>query len=302
MILRNILLYLASKKNLANKIMRLKIFKNMANRFIAGETREDAIRITKKLNAENIAVTFDHLGENTFTKEQSESAAEEYIILLEEINKNNINANISIKLTQMGLDIDSKICYQNVEKILKKAAELNNFIRIDMESSNYTDLTLEVFKNLRKRYENVGIVIQAYLYRSAKDIDEILQLRGSIRLCKGAYNEPSTIAFKRKKDTDKNYLLLMKKLLFDSQYHAIATHDEKIIRAAIEYVREFNLPKEKFEFQMLYGIRTNRQLELTKEGYRMRIYLPYGTEWYPYFMRRLGERPANLFFFIKHLL
>lgn len=302
MILRNILLYLASKKNLANKIMRLKIFKNMANRFIAGETREDAIRITKKLNAENIAVTFDHLGENTFTKEQSESAAEEYIILLEEINKNNINANISIKLTQMGLDIDSKICYQNVEKILKKAAELSNFVRIDMESSNYTDLTLEVFKNLRKRYENVGIVIQAYLYRSAKDIDEILQLNGSIRLCKGAYNEPSTIAFKRKKDTDKNYLLLMKKLLFDSQYHAIATHDEKIIRAAIEYVREFDLPKEKFEFQMLYGIRTNRQLELTKEGYRMRVYLPYGTEWYPYFMRRLGERPANLFFFIKHLV
>jgi len=274
----------------------------MAERFIAGETREDAIRITKRLNANNIAVTFDHLGENTFTKEQSEAAAAEYVILLEEINKNNINANISIKLTQMGLDIDSKICYQNVEQILKKAAELNNFVRIDMESSNYTDLTLEIFKNLRKKYENVGIVIQAYLYRSAKDIDEILQIKGSIRLCKGAYNEPSTIAFKRKRDTNKNYLLLMKKLLSDSQYHAIATHDEKIIRATIEYIKEFNLPKDKFEFQMLYGIRTKRQLELTKEGYKMRVYLPYGTEWYPYFMRRLGERPANLFFFIKHLV
>lgn len=301
MILRSVLLYMSGKKKFAEKVIRIGMFNRMAFRFVAGEEINKAIEVAKEFNKDSITVTFDHLGENVSSKEQAIEAANEYLMILDEINKDNCIANVSLKLTQMGMDIGHSFCLDNVERIVKKAKELNNFVRIDMESSNYTDLTMDIFKNLHSKYDNVGIVIQAYLYRSSKDIDDILKIKGRIRLCKGAYMEPSTIAFKKKKDTDANFIELMRKLLMDSEYHAIATHDEKMIQATIDFVKKKGIPKNKFEFQMLYGIRRDKQLHLAQEGYNVRIYVPYGKEWYPYFMRRLGERPANLFFILKYL-
>jgi proline dehydrogenase len=292
---------MSRQKKFAERITRIGVFKRMAYRFVAGEGIDQAIEVANVLNKNNIKVTFDHLGENVSNEEQAKQAADEYIVILEEIKKNNCSANVSLKLTQMGMDIGHSFCLNNVERIVKKAKELNNFVRIDMESSNYTDLTLDIFKQLKQRYDNVGIVIQAYLFRSSKDIDEIIKIKGRVRLCKGAYMEPSTIAFKKKRDTDANFIELMKKLLMDSEYHAIATHDEKMIQATINFAKEKGIPKDKFEFQMLYGIRRERQLELANDGYNVRIYVPYGKEWYPYFMRRLGERPANLFFILRYL-
>jgi len=292
---------MSRQKKFAERITRIGVFKRMAYRFVAGEGIDQAIEVANVLNKNNIKVTFDHLGENVSNEEQAKQAADEYIVILEEIKKNNCAANVSLKLTQMGMDIGHSFCLNNVERIVKKAKELNNFVRIDMESSNYTDLTLDIFKQLKQRYDNVGIVIQAYLFRSSKDIDEIIKIKGRVRLCKGAYMEPSTIAFKKKRDTDANFIELMKKLLMDSEYHAIATHDEKMIQATINFAKEKGIPKDKFEFQMLYGIRRERQLELANDGYNVRIYVPYGKEWYPYFMRRLGERPANLFFILRYL-
>jgi len=292
---------MSRQKKFAERITRIGVFKRMAYRFVAGEGIDQAIEVANVLNKNNIKVTFDHLGENVSNEEQAKQAADEYIVILEEIKKNNCAANVSLKLTQMGMDIGHSFCLNNVERIVKKAKELNNFVRIDMESSNYTDLTLDIFKQLKQRYDNVGIVIQAYLFRSSKDIDEIIKIKGRVRLCKGAYMEPSTIAFKKKRGTDANFIELMKKLLMDSEYHAIATHDEKMIQATINFAKEKGIPKDKFEFQMLYGIRRERQLELANDGYNVRIYVPYGKEWYPYFMRRLGERPANLFFILRYL-
>lgn len=301
MILRRILLYMSAKKKWAEKIIRIGVFHRMAFRFVAGEEINQALEVAKEFNQNSITVTFDHLGENVSSKEQAIEAANEYLMILDRINKSNSIANVSLKLTQMGMDVGHSFCLENVERIVKKAKELNNFVRIDMESSSYTDLTLDIFKNLRSKYDNIGIVIQAYLYRSSKDIDDILKIKGRIRLCKGAYMEPSTIAFKKKRDTDANFIELMKKLLRDSEYHAIATHDEKMIQATIDFAKKKGIPKDKFEFQMLYGIRRERQLQLVREGYNVKIYIPYGKEWYPYFMRRLGERPANLIFVLKYL-
>jgi len=301
MLTKRILLYLSKQKKFADKVTKLSVFNKMARRFVAGEDVPEAIETIKKLNTSTITATLDHLGENVVTKEQAIASADEYLVILDEINKNSVQANASLKLTQMGMDVDPKLCYENVERIIKKAKGYNNFVRIDMESSNYTDLTLDIFQRLRAHYDNVGIVIQAYLYRSSKDIDDILTMKGRVRLCKGAYMEPSSVAFKKKQDTDDNFILLMKKLLSDTQYHAIATHDEKMIKATIDFAKEKAIPNDNYEFQMLYGIRRERQFELAKAGYKVRIYVPYGKEWYPYNMRRLAERPANLFFALRYM-
>ena len=301
MLSRRILLYLSKQKKFAEKVTKLSVFNKMALRFVPGETIPAAIETIKKLNGQKITATLDHLGENVVTKEQAIASADEYLDILDEIKKNSVDANASLKLTQMGLDVDPKLCYENVEKIIKRAKEYNNFVRIDMEASNYTDLTLDIFQRLRAQYDNVGIVVQAYLFRTEKDVDDIIRLKGQVRLCKGAYMEPSSVAFKKKKDTDANYVLLMKKLLTDTQYHAIATHDEKMIKATIDFAKEKGIANDKYEFQMLYGIRRERQFELAKAGYRVRIYVPYGKEWYPYNMRRLAERPANLLFVMKYM-
>jgi proline dehydrogenase len=207
-----------------------------------------------------------------------------------------------VKLTQLGLDIGEEICYENARAIVEAAGKYQNFVRIDMEDSTKTDGTLEVFKRLRREFDNVGIVIQSYLYRSEKDIEDLLKMSARIRLCKGAYKEPESVAFQEKSDVDANYVKLMKMLLTSGIYHGIATHDEKMIAATKEFASENGITPDRYEFQMLYGIRRDLQEKLIGEGYRMRVYVPYGRYWYPYFMRRLAERPANVWFVLKNMM
>jgi proline dehydrogenase len=226
----------------------------------------------------------------------------EYLRVLDRIENTGADSNISVKLTQLGLDIDKDYCLQNARRIVEAAKRYGNFVRIDMEDSSKTDATLDIFKRLYGEYGNVGIVLQAYLYRTEKDVDDALAMGARVRLCKGAYREPAEVAFPEKGEVDANYVRLMKKLLKSGVYHGIATHDEKMIAATREFAAGEGVSKDAFEFQMLYGIRRDLQLKLAREGYRMRIYVPYGEHWYPYFMRRLAERPANVWFVLKNLM
>ncbi len=272
-----------------------------AKRFVAGKTAEEGMKAVKILNSKNIMATLDILGENVTDKKMAEKATMEYISLLEKIHEEKINSSISLKLTQLGIDIDYDFCKENLEKIVKKAIIYGNFVRIDMEGSKYTERTISMFKELVKKYGNsVGAVIQAYLFRSEKDVNELIKLNARVRLCKGAYKEPPTIAYKKKSDVDKNYIKLMEKLLLHGNYPAIATHDEKIINHAKEFARNNKIGKEKFEFQMLYGIRPKLQEKLANE-YNVRVYVPFGKNWFPYYMRRLRERKENVFFLLKNL-
>jgi proline dehydrogenase len=298
--MRAILLWFSRQKWLKNFFMKFFISRAVVRRFVCGEELEDAIQAVKNLNQKGLLATIDHLGEEVTNWKEAEEAAQFYHRILEGIDKNKVNSNASLKLTQMGLKIDFQKCQDSVEKIVQKAKSFGNFIRIDMEGSDVTQKTLELFYNLRKKYDNVGIVIQAYLYRSEKDVEDILNLKARIRLCKGAYKEPASIAFPKKKDVDANFAKLTKILLKSGVYHGIATHDEKLIDFTKKFAQEENIPKESFEFQLLYGIRSDLQESLVKEGYNVRVYVPYGKEWYPYFMRRLAERPANLFFLLKN--
>lgn len=298
-------IFLSKRKWLKDLIERFPPSKKLVDRFISGETLEDAINVIKKLNFEKIMATIDHLGENTENKEDAIEAASIYIEILEKIKEENLNSHVSIKLTQMGLDIDTDFCYENVKRIVKRANELNNSVTIDMESSNYTERTINIYKKLREEFpENVGIVLQAYLYRSENDLKNLFKdYFLKVRLCKGAYKEPKSIAFPKKKDVDENFKKLIR-ICFENiekVYPEIATHDEKIIKWTIDYLKENKIDKNKFEFQMLYGIRYELQRKLANEGYKVRVYVPYGKEWYPYFMRRLGERPANCLFILKNL-
>lgn len=299
--LRSILIGLSHSEALRNFSMKNSLAKRTARRFVAGETLEEAIEATKVLNSSGIEVTMDFLGENTKTKEEAIACSEEVLKILKRMEKEKIPGNASVKLTQLGLDLGVDFCEEILIKILEEAKKRNSFLRIDMEGSPYTEITLNLFYKLLEKYNNVGIVIQAYLYRSMEDVKKIIEKGGRIRLCKGAYKEPKSIAFQKKSQVDENFIKLMKILLDSGIYHGIATHDEKMINATIDYAREKNIPKDAFEFQMLYGIRRDLQTKLVREGWKMRVYLPYGTHWYPYFMRRLAERPANLFFILKNL-
>jgi len=298
--MRTFLLWLSKQKWLKNFFMKFFISRAVVKRFVCGEELEDAIGAVKNLNEKGLIATIDHLGEEVTNWDEALKAAQFYHEILEAIDKNKVNSNASLKLTQMGLKVDFQKCQFSVEKIIQKAQSFGNFIRIDMEGSDVTQKTLELFYNLRKKYDNVGIVIQTYLYRSEKDVEDILNLKGRIRLCKGAYKEPSSVAFPKKKDVDDNFIKLTKMLLKSGVYHGIATHDEKLIDSTKKFAQEENIPKESFEFQFLYGIRSDLQENLAKDGYNVRVYVPYGREWYPYFMRRLAERPANLFFLLKN--
>ncbi len=274
-----------------------------ARRFIAGETLEEALQVVRDLNQRGFLATLDALGENVTQEVEARQAAMRYIQVLEKIDEVKADSNISLKLTQMGLDIDWKLCWDNLTAILDKARAYQNFVRIDMESSAYTQRTLDMYRLLREKgYTNVGVVIQAYLYRSEKDVKDLIALKARVRLCKGAYSEPGHIAFQDKRDVDKNYVHLMKMLLTEGNYPAIATHDEAIIQIAKEFTKANRISPERFEFQMLYGIRRDLQEKLVKEGYNLRIYIPFGKEWFPYFMRRLGERPANVQFLVTNIL
>lgn len=277
-------------------------------RFVAGETLDDALEVIHQSNNRGIRVTLDHLGENVTSAEEARRAADDYVLALQAIGAEGLAANVSLKLTQMGLDVDPDLCRANMERILAVATENNNSARIDMESSEYTQRTLDLYAALREAgFDNVGLVIQSYLYRSEGDIARLINLGASVRLCKGAYDERPTVAYPRKRDVDAHYVVLMKTLLSPRAREqgvqtAIATHDEAIIWSTREYLVEQGLPKEAVEFQMLYGVRPALQQRLADAGYPVRVYVPYGTEWYPYLMRRLGERPANVIFLAKNFL
>jgi proline dehydrogenase len=276
--------------------------RRLSARFVAGDNLPDALETCRRINGEGIAVTLDHLGENVTSLEEAAASRDAYLLALTEIAKLKIDGNVSLKLTQFGMDLSLEECTANVEALVRQAAALGTFVRVDMEASEYTERTLDLVTNLHGRHKATGTVIQAYLHRSRKDV-EMLCARGiRVRLCKGAYLEPPAVAFQSKADVDRNFVELTNLLLETGVYPAIATHDEKIVEQTKRFVEARKISRDSFEFQMLYGIRRDIQKRLVKEGYRLRLYVPYGQAWYPYFMRRLAERPANVFFLLRNLL
>jgi len=278
------------------------VARHLAARFVAGDTWADGLEAGRRINREGIAVTFDRLGESVTSLAEAETSRDEYMRVLAEISDHHLDANVSIKLTQFGMDISEQACRANVEQLVRRARDLNSFVRIDMESSEYTERTLRLVSDMHAQYKTVGSVIQAYLRRSEKDIEMLCRQGIRARLCKGAYLEPAEVAFQEKSEVDRNFVHLMRILLAAGTYPAIATHDEKIIQEAKDFVNARNLSRDGFEFQMLYGIRRDLQRRLVAEGYRLRLYVPFGKAWYPYFMRRLAERPANVLFLARNLL
>jgi len=300
--MRALLLFLAKQEHFKNHAMKLGFFQKAAARFVAGESLEDAIRAVRLANAQNITGTLDLLGENTLTRDDAVNTCREIAGIFDTIRSEKVNCNVSVKLTQLGLAADEDLARRNLLAIAGRARETGNFVRVDMEDSSYTQRTLDMVVDVHEKLGNVGAVIQAYLYRSEQDIARLLRHGIRIRLVKGAYLEPESVAYRKKKDTDANFLKLMKILLASKLYHAIATHDESIIAATKDFARLQGIPKDRFEFQMLYGIRRELQLRLAREGYNVRIYIPFGRRWYSYFMRRLAERPANVVFLARNLL
>ena len=316
--LRSFLIYL-SKAAWAQKLVTTWSFaRRAASRFVAGERIDDAIRVVRELNAKGINATLDHLGEHTSTMEEAANATEDILQVLDEIDKARVRANVSIKLTQIGMGLDESICQQNLFRILERARKHNNFVRIDIEDTPYTDITISIYNSMLERgftTETMGMAVQAYLYRAEADVRALLEKDTRFRLVKGAYKEPPDKAYPKKEDVDANYDLLTK-ILIDCNLKldnnrlradgrvppipAIATHDEKRIAFAKQYAQKVALPKDAIEFQMLYGIRRDLQEQLVREGYPVRVYVPFGTHWYPYIMRRLAERPANIWFFVSN--
>lgn len=275
--------------------------KKVTRRFVAGETLDDEIAVCEHLQRENIWATLDHLGENVTSLEEAAQSCDAYLEALARIAAHKLPATVSIKLTQFGLDLSEDACIENVRRLAARAKETGSGVEIDMESTAYTDRTIGVASKIAAEFGCVRSVIQAYLFRSAADIDRLNRERIPVRLCKGAYDEPPSAAFAEKRDVDRNYLALMKTLLDKGTYPAIASHDETVLGEAFRYARERQIAPGKFEFQMLYGIRRDLQKRIIDLGYRLRLYVPYGTAWYPYFMRRLAERPANVIFLAKNL-
>jgi proline dehydrogenase len=273
----------------------------MSRRFVAGETLDDAVYAARKCNDLGMMTSLDYLGENVSTTTDAQRARDAYLEIFDRIAVEKLDANVSCKLTQMGLDLSPEFCEGLVLSVVERAASYGNFLRVDMEGSTYTQRTVELVKRIRSRNAAIGTVIQSYLYRSEKDIQDLLGYRCRIRLCKGAYKEGVDVAFERKQDVDGNYVRLMQQLLPSGVYHGIATHDPKMIGETIRWAAEKRVSKDDFEFQMLYGIRTDLQRRLVKGGFRVRVYIPYGQDWFPYFMRRLAERPANIGFLVRNL-
>ncbi len=274
---------------------------HLAKRYIAGDELKDAIEAALALNRDGMLATIDNLGENVKEKAEADEAAREYLALLDGIQKAKADSTVSLKLTHMGLDISEKLAKENAEKIIRKAEKLNNFVRFDMEGSAYTERTIGIFLSLHKKYPDTGIAIQSALKRSAEDIKMLIGEKASVRLVKGAYKEPPEIAFEEKEAVDRNYERLMKELLLKGTRPAIATHDERLINEAIGFIEKNGIPKDSFEFQMLLGIKRSLQKRLAKEGYRVRVYVPYGRNWLPYTLRRLRERKENLYFVVRNI-
>jgi proline dehydrogenase len=276
-----------------------------SSRFVAGMQLDDVIRATEVVNGWGASVSIDNLGENVTNADESKHSAELYHQLLDQISTRKLNANVSLKLTHMGFDVSEELAFGLVTGLVDHAVRINNFVRVDMEGSPYTQRTLDFVRQLHRlpgHAGRVGTVIQSYLYRSEQDVNDLLAERIRIRLCKGAYKEPAEIAFPKKADVDANYLKLARTLMKSGVYHGIATHDERIIGEIKQFARAENIPASAYEFQMLYGVRRDLQQQLVREGYGLRVYIPFGTEWYPYFMRRLAERPANVFFIARQML
>jgi proline dehydrogenase len=305
--LRAFFVHLSENPSLRNFAERSSLGRRVSGRFVAGTEIADAVRATQAINRAGMSVSIDNLGENVTNPEEARHSAQLYQQILDAIVANQLNANISLKLTHVGLDVDERLARDIVSGLVAKSASMNppGFVRVDMEGSPYTQRTLDFVHELHRMPGNtnsVGTVIQAYLKRSESDVAKLLAEGIRIRLCKGAYKEPAEIAFSAKSEVDANYVELMKTLMKSGIYHGLATHDESIVGQAKAFATAEKLPRDSFEFQMLYGIRRDLQQSLVREGWRVRIYIPFGTEWYPYFMRRLGERPANVLFIARHLL
>jgi proline dehydrogenase len=306
--LRALLIALSKNRKIGEGLLRFSLSRKLARRFVAGEELEDAIKVIEGLKEAGMRATLDILGEEVEDPKSAYRATEEYLEALDVLRERTLPSGVSVKLSHIGLSLSENLASENLERIVRKAAEVDRFVRIDMESSQYTEVTIELYDRMRKKYPgHVGIVLQAYLYRTEKDIERLLQDGPiDVRLCKGAYKEPPDIAFPKKRDVDRNYkhllsILLSPEILDRGSKVALATHDERIIKWARSEISKANLPNGSYEFQMLYGIRRDLQESLVREGERVRIYVPFGKEWYPYFMRRLAERPANLFFLLKNL-
>lgn len=294
--LRQILVRLSQQPQLRDFAAHNGLARGMAERFVAGETLEKAIAVVRDVNARTMSATLDHLGENVTSKQEAIEATNAACSMLAALTSAGVDCNASLKLTQLGLDLGDELARENLRRILDRAAESDTFIRIDMESSEYVDRTLDIFYRLFETYQNVGVVLQACLYRSAQDLERLIVAKARVRLVKGAYLEPASAAFQQKVDVDANFVKLTEMLLADAHYPAIATHDPAMIAAAKRFAAGHQIAASSFEFQMLYGIRRDLQTSLVAEGYRMRIYIPYGSHWYPYLMRRMAERPANVMF------
>jgi proline dehydrogenase len=302
--LRNALLYLSSQPKVFNFVRHNRMAKGFASRFVAGETLDTALEAVRQLNAKGITATLDLLGESVRNEKEARESARAYIEMLDRIRSAKLDANVSLKLTAMGLDISEDLCVANLQNILDRAREHSTFVRLYMESSEYTQKTLDIFyERLYPSYRgNVGIVLQSYLYRTSSDVEEANKANARVRLCKGAYKEPATVAYPEKRDVDESYLRCMRSLLTNGHYPGIATHDEVMVRETKRFARESDIKSDQFEFQMLYGVRRDLQEKLVSEGYRMRVYVPFGTQWYPYLMRRLAERPANVAFITGNIM
>jgi len=302
--LRDTLLYLSNQPRVFNYVRNSRLAKHFARRFVPGETLDEALEVVRALNGRGITASLDLLGESVTNEREARAARDEYLQILDRIHQFRLDANVSVKLTAMGLDIDHELCVAVMQDILTRAQQYDSFVRIDMEASAYTEVTLKMFEErFYPTYKaNVGVVLQSYLYRTFADVEHMDALRARVRICKGAYKEPPAVAYPEKKDVDANYVKCMRELMLRGNYAGIATHDPAMINEAKRWAKEQGIEKDRFEFQMLYGVRRDLQQALVREGYRMRVYVPFGTQWYPYLMRRLAERPANVAFITGNVI
>jgi proline dehydrogenase len=302
--IRNALLYLSNQPRVFKFVKTNRLAKGFASRFVAGETLETAVPAVRELNGRGITASLDLLGESVHNEAEARAAGAEYLKILDRIAREKLDANVSVKLTAMGLDVSEELCVSIMGDVLERARKYGSFVRLDMEASNYTQKTLELFENrLYPEFRGtVGVVLQSYLYRTQADVEHMNTLGARVRICKGAYKEPASVAFPEKRDVDANYITCMQSLLLHGTYPGIATHDEVIIEKVKQFARENDIKPDRFEFQMLYGVRRDLQEKIVREGWRMRCYVPFGTQWYPYLMRRLAERPANVAFMTGNII
>jgi len=302
--LRSTLLYLSNQPHVFRFVRNNRLAKSFARRFVAGESLDDALSAVRALNAKGISASLDELGESVTNEREARTTRDRYLLILDRIAEARLDANVSVKLTAMGLDVSQELCVALMQDLLDRARHHRTFVRIDMESSAYTDVTLRLFEErfYPSYREHVGVVLQSYLYRTATDVARAIELRCRVRLCKGAYKEPASVAFPDKKDVDEHYVKCMYALLEHGNYPAIATHDPRMILGAKRFATSHAIRPERFELQMLYGVRRDLQGTLVRQGYRMRVYVPFGTQWYPYLMRRLAERPANIAFMTGNIV